>query len=131
MNTTWTTIINNIKASKTDKARCARECSAITTGDYKPNGKYGTVSADYSMDAKIIAKLVESHSNHFSNTFFAKMKEGVELSSKQTYAMSCAFNESEITFGDVKKAISDCGYDIERDYFSEDVDMGEYGFDMD
>jgi hypothetical protein len=119
MNRTWKIIIGNIKAAKADKARCARECAAITTGGYKSIGgsiNYGTISADYSIEAKIIAKIVESNSDHFANEFYAKMKKGIELSDKQSYALACAFNAVEITLADVKKAIADTGWDIEEDF---------------
>lgn len=116
MNKTWKHIIGNIKASKQDKARCARECAAIYDGAYYARHKY----YDYTIEAKVIAKLVEMKSSHFANGFFAKMKAGSELSAKQSYALAAAFNETEITLADVKTAIATCGYDIEDDFMFED-----------
>lgn len=116
MNATWKIIIGNIKAAKADKARCARECSSIRSGSFYDLHKV----YDYTIEAKVIAKLVETKSSHFSNGFCAKMNSGAELSGKQSYALACAFNEIDITFGDVKKAIADAGYDINENFMFED-----------
>lgn len=112
MNKTWKIIIGNIKAAKVDKARCARECTGETAASFYDRFK----NFDYTIEAKIIAKLVENHSEHFANEFYAKIKDYRELSEKQRWALAAAFNECEITLADVKKAISEAGYDIEEDF---------------
>jgi len=116
MNETWTILINNVKAAKSDTARCTRECHAEKTGGYYDRNS----CFDYTIEAKIIAKLVETKSDHFANEFYAKMKANKELSDKQSYALAAVFSKIEITFGDVKKAVADCGYDINENFIFED-----------
>ena len=115
MTPTFKTIISELKKTKGVALAISKELVGDNTNpmdSYKKNYYF-----EYTMEASAIARIIINNVGTFHKDVAQRILDKKEISPKQRMALSYCFHILEINLGDVKKAFTENGWDIENDDF--------------
>lgn len=115
MTNTFKKIINELKATKGNASKISNELIGDNTDpmdSYKRNFFF-----DYGMEGNVIARIIVNTVNTFHKDIAQRILDRKGISPKQRMALAYCFHNLEINLGDVKKAFTENGWDIENDDF--------------